>query len=446
MRLNTHYTLFENEEKAYSEMGWDDDDTRIDLLEKLNEKCGTTLLRIGRHSLKATQYVGMIRIGKDTIQILPKIDYKLYLPFDNEKDERIISAASNLMTMLAYAYRLKIHPIKSTYMEQQKGDWFEWLTYLFASELYRQLTLGVDRSYIDKEETLPFLRGKWLISRQYAHRPILLDHFEVRYDEYSVETILNQVFITAIDQLLRHTRVNENIRLLLAARNILYAKAFEAQKLPENYRKLIHFTRLNNRFETAYSMADLFLQGSVAHFSAGDRNVTAFVFDMNQLFEQFVTEFLLTHKELVFKNILEDVQIISQAKERPVYLLKQVFPGRKDIFRLKPDLMIRSKGRTTAIADIKYKQLDASKRDLGIQQHDSYQMLAYAVAFDCDQSVLFYPEPAAHSIESAYRITNMNTEMRLAFINLHQPLDNQDYLIRDLQTIFRFLHKEVIYA
>jgi 5-methylcytosine-specific restriction enzyme subunit McrC len=446
MQPGTPFTLFENDEKRYFELGWDSDDARIELLEKLNDKCGTTLLRLGRYTLKATQYVGMIRIGKDTIQILPKIDYKLSLPCDNKKDEKTISATSNLMTMLAYAYRLKIHPLESTHLKQQRGDWFEWLTYLFASELYRQLTLGVERSYIDKEEELPFIRGKWLISRQYAHHSTLLTHFEVRYAEYSAETILNHVFITAINRLLHHTRVNENFRLLLAARNILYDVTFETQKLPEDYRKLIHFTRLNKRFETAYSMADLFLQGSVAHFSAGDRNVTAFVFDMNQLFEQFVTEFLLKHQELIFRDTLDEVQIVSQAKEKPIYLLKQVFPNKKDVFRLKPDLMIWNKGRISTIADIKYKQLDVSKRNFGIQEDDSYQMLAYTVAFDCDRAVLIYPKPKTLTIEATYRVRNRDTEMRLAFINLHQPLDKQEYLIRDLKTIFRFLHKEVIYA
>lgn len=446
MQPNTPFTLFENEEISYSKMGWDNDDARIELLEKLNDKSGTTLFRLGRHTLKATQYVGMIRIGKDTIQILPKIDYKLGLPCDNEKDEKTISATSNLMTMLAYAYRLKIHPLESMRLQQQRGDWFEWLTYLFASELYRQLKIGVECSYIDKEEELPFLRGKWLISRQYAHHSTLLNHFEVRYAEYSAETILNQVFITTINRLLHHTRVIENSRLLLASRNILHDATFETQKFPEDYRKLIHFTRLNNRFETAYSMADLFLQSSVSHFSAGDRNVTAFVFDMNQLFEQFVTEFLLKHNELIFRDILDEVQIVPQAKEKPVYLLKQIFPNKKDVFRLKPDLMIWSKGRISTIADIKYKQLDVSKKDYGIQEGDSYQMLAYTTVFDCDQAVLIYPKPATQTIKATYRVKNRDTEIRLAFINLHQPLDKQEYLIRDLKNIFRFLHKEVIYA
>lgn len=62
MQPNIPITLFENEEKPYSELGWDNNDARIELLEKLNNKCGTTLLRLGCHNLKATQYVGIIRI------------------------------------------------------------------------------------------------------------------------------------------------------------------------------------------------------------------------------------------------------------------------------------------------------------------------------------------------------------------------------------------------
>jgi len=61
-------------------------------------------------------------------------------------------------------------------------------------------------------------------------------------------------------------------------------------------------------------------------------------------------------------------------------------------FQLKPDLFLKTENKSL-IADTKYKIVYSDEKDpkKGISQTDLYQMLAYAVRFDIDEIILFYP-------------------------------------------------------
>ena len=445
MKTRTTKTLFEYESITYSQLGWADDDPRINQLEKLNIDCGNTLLHLGRRKLTATKFVGLIRIGNISLQILPKIDFRSDPEEEQMVSEREVTAESNLMTMLAYAYNLPIHPQDAELMKKSRGDWFEWLTFLFSRELNRQLRLGMDRTYIEKEELLPMLRGKWLFSRQYARSPILINHFDVRYADYSAQTILNRVFYIAVTRLLRCTRDQTNYHLLLSAYSYLTELDVNSE-LPAGYQELVHFTRQNERFKTAFQLADLFLENNVYHFSAGRKDVTAFVFDMNRLFEGYITAFLVKHKLAIFGDQAEKITVISQAVGRHDYFLKQTVPGDKDVFHLKPDILIQKGGKLVCIADTKYKTLEPGKRDLGLQVEDSYQMLAYSIALECDRIILLYPQPESNFFRAEYKVNRHNTQLGMAAVNLHQPLDKPVNMIKEMRRIFGFLIMEENYA
>jgi len=65
-------TLFEHQDEPFP---WADRD--LSLLERLRRSVGTEVLRAtvrgGKSVVQATQHVGVIRLGNQTIQVLPKI-------------------------------------------------------------------------------------------------------------------------------------------------------------------------------------------------------------------------------------------------------------------------------------------------------------------------------------------------------------------------------------
>ncbi len=68
-------TLFEHQERSYAELGWHHDHPALEQIEQINQATGAELIRLGHGSIKATQFVGVMRLHDFTLQILPKIDF-----------------------------------------------------------------------------------------------------------------------------------------------------------------------------------------------------------------------------------------------------------------------------------------------------------------------------------------------------------------------------------
>src|SRR5215203_1272480 len=87
-------TLREYERLKYSRLG----DLGAKQLEHVTEHLGIPLFRFFREEAQAQQYVGVIRAGEHTIQILPKIG------------ERNDQNLAYLIFLLSYARRLSLRP------------------------------------------------------------------------------------------------------------------------------------------------------------------------------------------------------------------------------------------------------------------------------------------------------------------------------------------------
>lgn len=111
----------------------------------------------------------------------------------------------------------------------------------------------------------------------------------------------------------------------------------------------------------------------------------AFLFPMEKLFESFVSFWL--------KKCAKDFKVKTQ--ESGKYLLQD--EENKDIFCLKPDIIMRGKDRII-IVDTKWKIPDSSidEKKYGISQSDLYQMRAYASKYRLESKrvrvVLIYPQ------------------------------------------------------
>jgi 5-methylcytosine-specific restriction enzyme subunit McrC len=65
----------------------------------------------------------------------------------------------------------------------------------------------------------------------------------------------------------------------------------------------------------------------------------------------------------------------------------------KDIFRLKPDIVVENiQNKKIVVLDTKWKVLNGDKgKNYGISQGDIYQMYAYGKKYDTERVVLLYP-------------------------------------------------------
>ena len=439
-------TLFEHQSVSFDRLGWTRESPYLELLDRLVSASDNPPIHVGRNAIKATQFVGLVRVGDLSFQILPKIDYAL--SGDPEAPAGSVprgvaerTAMLNLLHMLSYAEDLAIQEESVAKLGSVRDDWFELLTRLFAVELHKNLLFGPFRSYTLREERLAVMRGKWLVAKQLARRPHLHHQFELAYDEFTLDTPLNQVFRHVVDSLLRLTREPSNRRLLTA----LHAMLIDVSRLgyiPDAIREKIQFNRLNERFQTAYNFAQMFLDQESMMLRTGQRQLFAFVLDMNRLFEQFVAGFIARHRKGIFPLRHEELILTVQSRGERVHLLQRE-PDGKSMIRLVPDILINDlRGGRRLIVDTKYKRLGGVSSDLRVSESDLYQMIAYMIRFQCERCLLLYPEERGRGPHSAtLKVPEEDLTVHIGTINLHRSLGDPVPLIDEFRSMMEIISK-----
>jgi 5-methylcytosine-specific restriction enzyme subunit McrC len=430
-------TLFEHEFRAFSDLPYKSEDQVWESLDAFNIHTGLELISIERKGIRANEYVGVIRVGDITFQVLPKIDNggSNALPGSILYHHATSFAACNLLYMLSYAFDLDLTAQDLAHLDTGRTTWFEVLTRLFATGLHRQIQAGIAQNYISISETLPVLRGRWDINYQLLHHPFSLNTFDVIYDEFSPNIPINKIFKYVIDQLIVITEDDQNRTQLLDLREWFFSVRLEPD-IPSTLVDQITFTRLNERFEPAFNLARLFLSGKSAQLTVGRYNTYAFMLDMNNLFEQFLTQFLIKFQKQILPPSWEDVQIRPKAKGINYYLAERL-PDESRFIRLQPDLLFTQLGSNmpVLIADAKYKRIAMSKSGLNISEADLYQMLAYTTRFDCLKVILIYPQGTS-PINQSFKLVNTNVVLYIHTVNLHQPLSDKNSIIQELRSMF----------
>ena len=145
----------------------------------------------GQPAVQATQYVGVVRLGRETVQVLPKI----------YRHSAQAEATRNLLHLLAVVGDLPIREHSLAPLLRRRADWFEILTDLFAANLTDAWQRNVVRGYVAQEDdTSPTLRGRWRLATQ-LRRPERRHRFAVTYDEFTPDNPLNRVFRFVVERL-----------------------------------------------------------------------------------------------------------------------------------------------------------------------------------------------------------------------------------------------------
>lgn len=413
-------TLFEHEAVPFA---WADH--HLARFERLRAAVGADVLRPtvlrGHHFLQATQFVGVVRLGNDTIQILPKI-YRFDTIDDQRARER--AATRNLLYMLSYAGQIDIKEREVTTLLQHDSNWFEILTRLFATHLAEEWQRGPTRGYQVIEDDVTALKGMWRIHQQ-IRRPERHHLFTVTYDEFTVDNQLNRVLRFVVECLWRQTRDSGNRRVLSELRHWMEDVAL----LP-----VVHVTdapaalvtRLNQRYRPLLNLARLFLGAGAIQFGIGDADHYALLFDMNLLFEAFIAGFIGRHRDRVLPMTLQSCDLLTQTRGATRYLARANGVG---VFLLKPDLSFRQGTTFSLLLDTKYKPLQTEMRHLGVSQADVYQMFAYAHRYDCGNVLLLYPQTArmATPIRQQFQLEGtISRKLAVATIDVRVDLGRTD--------------------
>ncbi|MCT9008300.1 McrC family protein [Streptomyces rhizosphaerihabitans] len=264
----------------------------------------------------------------------------------------------------------------------QHRDLLPALAHAVERQVDRALRQGLLQGYRPAEESAVVVRGRVREAEQIRRRFGTMLPIEVAYDEFTTDIAENRILRTAVERLLRLPGVPRDVRRRLLhqlARLADVTAIVRGQSVP-NWRP----TRLNSRYHQALHLARLVLDGSSAEHAPGGLRIDGFLFDMNKLFEDFVT--------VALRDAFRGTSHAARLQD----------PHHLDLaaaIRMKPDLVLyRPDGVPCAVVDAKYK---AEKRH-GFPDADLYQMLAYCTALGLPEGHLVYAKGnashAAHQV------------------------------------------------
>ena len=381
---------------------------RIELSESLARRLGDTdWLSVqtdgesGYWKVTAKQWVGAFTMDDLRIIVRPKIKQKnLFLLLELEVG---LPDDAWLPEAIDYA---------------ETDDLLSAFVSFFARTAETTLARGHYHSYRYEEEDLLTVRGRIDFQRQFRRGGLLVP-LACSYDDFTSDVAENRYLKAAIRRAIRVTGVpsidRRRLMRLLAALEDVADMPMEADDLDR-----ITFTRLNDHYKPAMRLARLILANLTLQDQHGGTTASAFMLDMNKLFERFVTERL--RQELSGRLEVEGQKSSTLDTDGNV--------------RIKPDLLFSRDGTSVGVADIKYKLREAyesaAAEDAGsgiwATHADYYQLLAYTTALDHRCGTLIYcvdanetgdGDAAGRFDSSPARLAKSSIEVRNVGTQLH---------------------------
>ena len=322
--------------------------------------------------IKSNKYVGVIHFNGQRINLLPKIF------FDANKDCSVTETnqmQNHILWWLSYCRKIKF-PNYQTSLGSQQSDFFEVLIYLFSKYTRELLSNSIYQQYQEVSSELPFMKGR-LNTNEYINQNLSTGRWHklnCTYDSFVLDNEFNRIIKFVTTMLFNETSNQDSKKNLREILFILDEVTDERTTAEQCAR--ITFNPMFGDFETVRDYCKLFLSNSVSFDYKNDLKLFAFLLPMEYVFEDFIFGFI--------KKELKDILAKSQRSDTHL--------DEDKTFKLKPDLFIKTP-KKSLIADTKYKIVYSDEKDpkKGISQTDLYQMLAYAVRFDIDEIILFYP-------------------------------------------------------
>lgn len=291
--------------------------------------------------IKPKNCCGFLKINDEDYFIIPKICN------EDEKNLNIF------IYMLLFAYDIKIKNEDLSQLENIKYNFLKIFIKFFSDTLLEELKRGLSKNYINKEENLKVLKGKYLIKENFSN--FYHQNIYCQFDEFSMNNELNQFFVYAIKIFKRYSNTS-NLFRCESMFDEVEEKHIDIERLK------IKFDRLNNRFKKSFDIAIFILKSLSSQTENSKNNSFTFLFDMSEVFEKFIG------------NLYKQIDNSTELQVEKNY----------GNLKLKPDILTDN-----LIIDTKYK-LVKNKEDL--KTNDKYQMFTYGINFNRKETMLLYPK------------------------------------------------------
>lgn len=376
MNTNGHFiTVFEHEKLVFNLK----DEKERQLLEALEVYHGnqTPFFKLIRHGVQFNEYVGIIQIGKTTIEVLPKADKS------GEKKWRKL-----LIGMIQTVWGFDVKSTGSSSLKLKSNSILELYFELFLSEVEYLLHRGLIKRYRKNEGNQSSLKGSLKFSKHITQNLVHKERFYVNYTQYTNEHSIHEILFKTI-QLLKKINTNPVLNGRIGALTLNFPEMRDIKINASTFHKIV-YDRKNQHYKVALEIAKLLLLNYHPDISKGRNDVLALMFDMNNLWEQFIV--------VTLKRKLKSHHVSAQVTKsfwKPISGYSS---------KMRPDIILKCKeSQENYVLDTKWKNLNGYNPS----PEDLRQMYVYHRFYQAKKVALVYPSDQ-HSIQKGNYFSSEN--------------------------------------
>ena len=357
----------------------------FDALVRFNQGHQDRFFAVRHRSLKFGSYVGVLQVGGVTIEVLPKPDR------NGSKEKKKWRAA--LIDMLRVCGYLRLAAASAAHLALRRGSLFDLYMEAFLSQVRSLVYHGLVRKYRCATGNLTVLRGRLLFGRNAAENAVHRERFFTVHERYDRNNQFNQILHSAV-RIVSTSARSSTVRGM-ADDLLLWMEDIEDRPVSAETFSHLRFDRNTERYRSAMALARMIILNFQPDVRSGRNHVLAILFDMNELFEEYIL------RKLQKATYGQSIKVQGQHSQR-------FWHAGSTARNIRPDILITipsASGPETLVLDTKWKVPAGAFPD----DEDLRQVYAYNLQCNATRGVLVYPrvdkrpdvkgyfEPSAHA-------------------------------------------------
>ena len=332
---------------------------------QFNDTHGNKFFTVIRSGVRFSHYVGIIRIGNLTIEILPKADMVKKEEKNREDYDRWRRV---LLQMLAISGYLQMDSVSQTYLKKRHYTLLDLYFEIFLNEMEKILRRGPVKKYRQNSSNLHVLKGRIDFARNIQKNLIHQERFYTTHQQYDYEHLINQILLKGL--MILHN-ITSDASLLSRISKILFYFP-EIKEIPVNKTSFdrIRLDRKTEFYSRALEIAKMLILNYSPDISKGGEDMLALLFDMNLLWERYIYKRLKQYER--------------DGNYKVTYQEGKLFWENR---RVRPDLVIR-KDHETIVLDTKWRLAEPGKPS----DDELKQMYVYNLYWEAQRCILLYPD------------------------------------------------------
>jgi len=334
-----------------------------------NEEHGGKYFSLVPGGVKFKNHVGVIQVDDLTIEILPKIG-RLASGEDKSKWQGL------LLDMLQECSWMNVYANEKAALRYKPRSILEAYLEIFIQECENIMREGLVKKYRTTEGSRNALKGRLVFSKQIQHNAVHQERFYTKHQSFDQENFFNKVLLKTLKVI---PLINNSPTLKdRVYRLLLDFPELEDIKVDAGMFDNIQYNRKTLRYAEAIEIAAMILLHFRPDIRSGQKHILALLFDMNELWEEYIFRQINKWKKTHWK-------VVRQIKQ-----FWQLH-GSSSFKIIKPDIVIKDKQNDQSIIiDTKWKLPE----DNTPGDADLKQMYVYNEYWNGLAAILLYPNLA----------------------------------------------------